>query len=123
MFRNVPNTELTTCDVTDSSELVPLAALVGEGFADDLPYVRSARDAVDALADQLGDGVVLDDLGRRCISRHVARELFDARVEADQRQREAQQRRDAEAVELAARTRPRGGVPVGWRWVAEEEEA
>jgi hypothetical protein len=95
----------------DPAELVPLAALASEGFGYGHPLVVTPRDALDALAAQLDGEVVLDDLGRRCVSREVARRLFTERAEAERRQREAQQRREAELAEQAANNRPRGGVP------------
>jgi hypothetical protein len=98
-------------NLTDPTELVPLAQLCAEGFGYGHPLVVTPRDAVDALAAQLDGEVVLDDLGRRCVSRQVARRLFTERAEAERRQREAQQRREAELAEQAANNRPLGGVP------------
>jgi regulator of protease activity HflC (stomatin/prohibitin superfamily) len=95
----------------DPAELVPLAQLSTEGFGYGHPLVVMPRDAVDALAAQLDGEVVLDDLGRRCVSRETARRLFSERAEAERRQRQAQQRREAELAEQAANNRPRGGVP------------
>jgi hypothetical protein len=96
---------------TDPTELVPLAALASEGFGYGHPLVVTPRDALDALAAQLDGEVVLDDLGRRCVSREVARRLFTERAEAERRQQEAQQRHEEELAEQAANNRPRGGVP------------
>jgi len=80
----------------DPTDLVPLAELAGEDFGyDGGPYVRTPRDAVDALAAQLDGEVVSDDLGRRCVSREVARRLFADRAAAEVRWREAQERQDA----------------------------
>jgi hypothetical protein len=95
----------------DPTELVPLAQLCVEGFGYSHPLVVTPRDAVDALAAQLDGEVVLDDLGRRCVSREVARRLFAERAEAERRQREAHERREAELAEQAANNRPRGGIP------------
>jgi hypothetical protein len=96
---------------TDPTELVPLAQLCVEGFGYGHPLVVTPRDAVDALAAQLDGEVVLDDLGRRCVSRETARRLFAERAEAERRQREAQQRHEEELAEQAANNSPRGGVP------------
>ena len=87
-------------DVEDApvevAELVSLAELCGEGFGyDGGPYVRTPRDAVDALAARLNGEVMLDDIGRRCVSRKVARRLFADRAAAEVRWREAQERQDA----------------------------
>ena len=95
----------------DPTELVPLAQLCVEGFGYSHPLVVTPRDAVDALAAQLDGEVVLDDLGRRCVSREAARRLFTERAEAERRQREAQQRHEEELAEQAANNRPRGGIP------------
>ena len=108
-------------DVEDApvevAELVSLSELCGEGFGyDGGPYVRTPRDAVDALAAQLDGEVVSDDLGRRCVSREVARRLFADRAAAEVRWREAQERQDAEFAERAAANRPWAGLPVGSDW-------
>jgi hypothetical protein len=95
----------------DPAELVPLAQLSTEGFGYGHPLVVMPRDAVDALAAQLDGEVVLDDLGRRCVSRETARALFAERAEAEQRQRETHQRREEELAEQAANNPPRGGIP------------
>ena len=100
-----------TVATVDPAELVPLAQLCAEGFGYGGPYVVTPRDAVDALAAQLDGEVVLDDLGRRCVTRDTARRLVAEREQAEHRQREAQQRREAELAELAANNPVRGGVP------------
>jgi hypothetical protein len=100
--------------VDDPTNLVPLAELAAEGFGyDGGPSVRTPRDAVDALAAQLDGEVVLDDLGRRCVSRAVARGLFSEREEQALRWRDLQARLDAEAAEEAVRNPVWGGVPAG----------
>jgi hypothetical protein len=88
--------------------LLPLAELAGEGFGWGGAYVRSPLDAVDALAaDLVGRGVEVlwDDLGRRCVSRNTARELFAERAAA--KERAEQLRRHDVLAETAA------GVPRG----------
>ena len=60
---------------------------------------------------ELAGAVVVDDLGRQCVTHDSARALFAERAEAERRQREAQQRREAGLAEQAANNRPRGGVP------------
>jgi hypothetical protein len=91
----------------DPAELVPLAELAAEGFGWGSQYVTTPRDAIEGLARQLEAEVVLDDIGRRCVSRDTARRLFAERATAEERQREARQRREAELAERAPR-RPAG---------------
>jgi hypothetical protein len=67
-----------------------------KGFGYDSPYVRTPRGAVDGLAAQLGGEVVLDDLGRRCVSRDMARRLFAERVAAEAWRRAVVARQEAE---------------------------
>ena len=98
-------------DPVDPAELVTLASLAGEGFGWGGQFIRTPKDAVDALERQLDGEVVLDDLGRRCVSRETARALFAERAEAEQRQRETHQRREEELAEQAANNPPRGGIP------------
>ena len=63
------------------------------------------------LAHQLGGLVVLDDIGRRCVTRQVARGWFAERDQAERQQREVSERNAAKAAEVADENRPRGGVP------------
>ena len=103
----------TVAEVVDpTGSLVTLVELAAEGFGDG-PYVTTLKDAADVLAARLGDRVTLDDLGRRCVSREVARGLFSEREEQALRWRELQARLDAEAAEEAARNRPWAGIPAG----------
>ena len=97
----------------DPTDLVPLAELAVEGFGWG-PYVATPRDAIDVLAGRFAGEVVLDDLGRRCVSRETARRLFTEREEGERRQREALARRDAELAEQAARNPVWTGIPAGW---------
>ena len=78
--------------MTDRPTLVTLAELVAEGFG---AFVHSGPN-IDALANQLGDDVVLDDIGRRCVKRDTARRLFAERAEQQERAR-AQRAQHAEA--------------------------
>jgi hypothetical protein len=94
----------------DPAELVPLAELAAEGFGYGSPFVTTPRDAVDALAAELGGQATLDNIGRQCVTRDVARRLFTERADAEQRQREAQERNEAQLAELAAVNAPRRGV-------------
>ena len=103
--------EVPAADPAAPAGLVPLAELAAEGWGWDVPRIATPRAAVDALAHQLGAEVLTDDLGRRAVSRDVARRLFAERRAAEAKQYEAQQRRDAEAVELAANNPVRGGIP------------
>jgi len=98
-----------TQDVTpvDQDGLVTLAELAAEGFGPwDSPYTKGPRDVIEALARQLDGVVVLDDIGRRCVTRETARALFAGRAEAERREREAQERREAELHEQAANNPP-----------------
>jgi hypothetical protein len=97
----------------DPTDLVPLSALTAEGFGWDGPFVANPRDAIAALAARLDGEVLSDDLGRRCVSREVARGLFSEREEQALRWREMQARLDAEAAEQAARNPVWAGVPAG----------
>jgi hypothetical protein len=63
---------------------------------------------------QLGGEVVLDDLGRRCTSREVAKRLFSQRADAEVRQREARERLDAQFIAQAAANRPWAGLLAGY---------
>jgi hypothetical protein len=67
------------------------------------------RESRESLAAQLGGEGVPDDLGRRCVSRETARRLFAERAALEARQREVQERCDAEFASdlriLSARTR------------------
>jgi hypothetical protein len=73
----------------DPTDVVPLSALAAEGFGWDGPFVANPRAAVAALAVRFAGEVVLDDLGRRCVSRPTARGLFAEREGGERRQREA----------------------------------
>jgi hypothetical protein len=72
MFR-IPNTDLPAPAAVDPADLVTLADLAAEGFGYGSPHVATPRDAIDALAHQLGDHMILDDIGRRCVTRSTAR--------------------------------------------------
>ena len=67
--------------------------------------------AIDALTARLDGDVVLDDLGRRCVTRDVARRLFAERAAAEVRQPEAWERNEARLVEQSERDRPWQGIP------------
>lgn len=62
---------------TASTSMIPLSHLVTEGFGASV----HGGPTVHHLAAQLGDDVVLDDLGRQCVSRDRARCLFTERAE------------------------------------------
>jgi hypothetical protein len=112
MFR-IPNTDLPApAAIIDPVDVVTLADLAAEGFGYGSPYVTTPRDAIDALAQQLGDHVILDDIGRRCVTRSTARRMFTERDQAERRQREAQERHEAKLAELAAANRPAVGIPI-----------
>lgn len=59
-------------DEARGASLVPLAELVIEGIAA----------TVQDLLDQCGDLVVIDDVGRRCVTRDTARTLLARETEA-----------------------------------------
>jgi hypothetical protein len=98
-------------DPVDPAELVTLAELASEGFGYGNQYVQSPRDAIRVLAGQFAGDVVVDDLGRQCVTHDRARTLFAERAEAKRRQREVQDRNEAQLHEQAANNRPRGGIP------------
>jgi antitoxin component of MazEF toxin-antitoxin module len=108
MFK-IPKTDLPApVDIIDPAELIPLAQLAAEGFGYDNPaLVRTPRDAVDVLAAQFGDEVTVDDIGRRCVTRDVARRLLAERAAAEQRQREVMERNAANSQPLPVH----GGIP------------
>ncbi|WP_204080758.1 hypothetical protein [Mycobacterium riyadhense] len=70
--------------------LVPVAELVAEGFG------QNVHDPIGHLAKQLGDAVLLDDIGRRCVTRTTAAALFAKRAAERTAQREAVHRKAAE---------------------------
>ena len=94
-------------------DLVPLSALCGEGWGWDHPFVTTNKAACDALAAELGDDVLIDDVGRRCVSRSKAAAMYAERRLTEAREREAAKRRETEAIEYAERFKPPPGVPVG----------
>jgi hypothetical protein len=63
----------------------------------------------DAALKTMGVDVLTDDIGRKAIRRDDARQLFTERADAEQWQREAVERHDAELEELR-RAQLRGGV-------------
>ena len=99
--------------VVGPTDLVPLAELAAEGFGWDGPFVANPRDAIAMLAARLDGEVLSDDLGRRCVSREVARDLFSEREEQALRWREMQARLDAEAAEAARANPVSPGIPAG----------
>jgi hypothetical protein len=92
------------------TDLVPLSALTVEGFGWG-GFVASPLDAIAALAAQLDGEVELDDLGRRCVTREVARRLFAERAAAEAKRQEMQERLDAEYLERAAANPVWPGIP------------
>jgi hypothetical protein len=114
MFSTVRRAVETTGEAApvDPAELVTLAELAAEGFGYGSVYVKTPRDAIEELAGQLDGEVVLDDIGRRCVSRDAARCLIAEREAQERRQREAQERHQAELIELAAENRSGGGIPI-----------
>jgi hypothetical protein len=94
--------------------LVPLAELAAEGVGYGEPFVRTPRDAIEALARQLGDqdAVLIDDFGRQSVARETSRRLLAERAAAERRWREEQERHQAELAQLEAANRPHGGIPI-----------
>jgi hypothetical protein len=74
--------------------------------------VKSPRAAIQVLVAQLADAVVVDDLGRQCVTRDTARGLFAEQAEAERRWREEQEHHHAELAELAEQNRPAVGIPI-----------
>jgi hypothetical protein len=101
-------TEVT--ETVDPAELVALGELSAEGFGWGSVHVRTPSDAIAELAHRLDGEVVLDDLGRRCVSREVARRLLTERAESEARQRAAAERQATEHAEQW-RAQRRGGMP------------
>nr|VTP03954.1 hypothetical protein BIN_B_05326 [Mycobacterium riyadhense] len=83
--------------------LVPLAELVAEGFGK-----CTYGNPIDHLANQLGDAVLFDDIGRRAVTRATAASLFAERAAKEAAQREASRRRVAE--QKAAREARRAAI-------------
>jgi hypothetical protein len=97
--------------VVEPVALTPLSEPAAEGFGWGGHYVKTPRDAVDALAAELvgkGVEVLFDDLGRRCVTRVTACELFAERAAGEQRRAEVI-RRQEEAANRAPR--PSRGAP------------
>jgi hypothetical protein len=87
---------------------VPLALLAAEGFGWG-PYAKVPRDAVKVLARQLAAEVAVDDVGRLCVPREVARRLLSERDAAEAQQSE---RAEQARAGLEAQRRPApSGVP------------
>ncbi len=87
-------------NMSDTTDLITLAELTVEGFGDGM----FGGPNIDTLAEQLGDDVVLDDIGRRCCTRDTARRLFTERAEAHAREQEDWAKR---AAEMAAESNAR----------------
>jgi hypothetical protein len=102
----------------DPTDLVPLSPPAAEGFGWDGPLVATPLAAIDALAAQLEGEVMLDDLGRRCVSGETARRLLAERAALEVRRRELQERQDAKFRELAAAHPVWGGVAARSDWDA-----
>jgi hypothetical protein len=98
-------------DPVDPAELVTLAELASEGFGYGNQYVQSPRDAIRVLAGAFAGDVVVDDFGRQCVTHDTARTLFAERAEAKRRQREVQDRNEAQLHAMATANIPRRGVP------------
>lgn len=84
-------------DPWNPSNLIPLAELAAEGFNSE------------HLIHRLGDDVILDDIGRRCITRAAARTLFAERSEAQalHQARETARREDRAAHDTVPAMRAR----------------
>jgi hypothetical protein len=95
------------------SDAIALSELASEGFGWDSPLITTPRDAIDVLAGRFAGEVVLDDVGRRCVSRETARRLFGERAAAEAKAREARERREVELVEAAAASPVWPGIPAG----------
>jgi hypothetical protein len=80
----------------DPASWIPLSSLALEGFG----HAHTIEIRINNLRHELADRVILDDLGRACISRSCARVLFEERAakQAEQRSRDELRR-----AEIAAR--------------------
>jgi len=87
----------------DVAGWIPLSHLALEGLGNGSTLEARA----DHLAKELADETVLDDCGRACVRRSVARELFAIREQARQRQAERQQARRTATAEESQRLRDR----------------
>jgi hypothetical protein len=115
MFRNNTNTiaeptsnveEHPADDLHVGCDLVPLTVLA-------LDLGEPSVGGRDAYLSGRGIPVVLDDIGRKAISRADARQLFDERREDEIRRREVAVRQEQQAIERDQQWRAQlpGGVP------------
>jgi hypothetical protein len=105
MFRNMMPAAVAPVDVIDPVDLIPLSQL-----ALDLP--APATGWLVEL-ERRGVEVMVDDIGRRAVTRDVARMLFAEHAAAEARRREVTERNEAAAEEKdrAWRAQLHPGVP------------
>lgn len=87
----MPNT-WQAAEPLDPAAWIPLSALALEGLGAGTTIEQRAAH----LGRELSDEVLHDDIGRACLPRSVARELFNARTEREQRQADRQAARAAD---------------------------
>jgi hypothetical protein len=99
-FLTRPAETIASEPTTPPADLIPLSHLVLEG-----------------LAENVTAGVVLDDIGRRCVTREAARHLMTEHAEALARQEDArrrqQERLDSEQQKRLSAVLPGVAVPPG----------
>lgn len=96
--RNAP-AEWQAATALDPAAWIPLSELALEGFG----YANTVDDRVRNLRHDLADEVLLDDIGRACVPRSVARQLFTDRA---QKQHDEQARAAAARAEAKAKGHP-----------------
>ncbi|WP_078353595.1 MULTISPECIES: hypothetical protein [Mycobacteroides] len=93
----------------DPSVWLPLTHLALEGFGSG----NTIEQRVANLARELSEDLVVDDIGRQCVPRSVARELFALREEKARREAERRGKYQDDMRKLSERNRKllQGGQP------------
>jgi len=91
--------EWQSAEPLDPAAWIPLSALALEGFG----YADALDTRVRNLCRDLAEEILLDDIGRACVPRSVARQMFADRA---QQQLDAQARDRVRQEKLAAATQP-----------------
>lgn len=94
-----------TTEPLDPAAWVPLTTLALEGFG----YADNFDHRLANLRGDLADDILLDDIGRACVPRSVARRMFTDRAHklAEERDRDAARRAEADANNPAKEVRAR----------------
>jgi hypothetical protein len=98
--------EFQSAEPLDPAQWIPLSHLAIEGFGASLGP-DSVADRIETLRREFADEALVDDIGRCCVPRRLARELFAERA---RQQAEAAAREAARAAELAATPDPMAEV-------------